>query len=181
MDGLEIKATVEGRLPQGAIIDNAQVVSWINGALPMICNVYPPVKSVVMVEGDLPEDYLLVAEVRDSCNERYLKYSVTPDNKILFENTGEYTVKYYHRPALLEKITETPDVAVVFHMPIVEYCLSKFWETESEGADMGAVNMARIHEERFLNMITITAETLKKGIRVTRRIKAKPWVGGRKY
>ena len=179
MDGLEIKAAVEGRLPQSAQVENAQVVSWVNSAVNIICNIYPPIKTITLTDGDLPEDYLFIAEVM-SQEERYLRYTVTPDRKIYFDHAGEFEVKYHYHPPRIKQIDDVIEVAEVFHGPLVEFCLSKFWEMESEGADTGSMSMAKAYEEQFYLTAAAAAETLKGGVKVTRYIRARPWTGGHK-
>ncbi len=187
MTGTEIKAALQGRLPQGATIENTQVYSWINGAVAVIRDEYPPVKETSFTDAEageenaLPADYLKIAEVKDDDGERYLAYDVTVDKQIIFEDGGDYTVKYAYQPALITALEQSPDVDNTFHMAIVEFCMSKFWEAESEGADSGAKGMARICEERFYFMVNKAVETLKEGVRVTRHVKAGAWtIGGKR-
>lgn len=184
MTGTEIKEAVQGRLPQGATIENTQAFSWINGAVAAIRDEYPPIKEVLFSnveageECDLPADYMKIAEVRDG--ERYLYYNVTADKKIIFEDGGNYTVKYHYLPAIVTSLDENPDVPEVFHAAIVEFCLSKFWEAESEGAETGAMGMAKTCEERFYYMVAKAVKTLTEGTRITRRIRVSPWTWGRR-
>ena len=88
---------------------------------------------------EVPEDFLMVTEVRDNSDPSisvYYEISNTKPPEIFFNKDGDYTVYYYKIPEKLPKDNDEAELEVddIFRDAVVAYCMYKYWQREAEGS-----------------------------------------------
>jgi len=87
------------------------------------------------MESDLPDDYLIVHEVRDLDNNPFFYYQISEEMQIAFFEEGLFKLIYTPVPEPIDYTDDNakPVVHKAFHKDIVIYCVAKHWEDLAEG------------------------------------------------
>ena len=114
-------------------------------------------------EYDLPDDHLRTEQIRDEDNELRYDYQITADGKIIFSADGTYFLHYTKVPENIayEDNDAEPEVHQVFHGMILQYCLSKYWEEQSEGIPAEEAKSQKMLTE-FYRKVDEAAHELRK-------------------
>jgi hypothetical protein len=127
-------------------------------------------------EYDLPEDCLIVHEVRDVDNVHAFDYQITAENKISFFASSHFKMIYTKIPDLIDKDDNdaVPEVSPLFHPAIVKYCVAQHWEDIAEGIP-GEENKATKLMAQFYGMVEDAAKHLKRNPNQQHQIGIKLW------
>ncbi len=122
---------------------------------------------------DTPEDCLQIDAVMYESGglwKYYEDYNITAMNKIRFDHDGDFKLLYREQPVPLEaEHSENLQVHGVYHRPLVDYVLYRYWTLEGE-ADRGMV-----FYESFMRQSARNAEMIQEKQKRTRRVR--PYYG----
>ena len=131
------------------------------------------------IEEDLPDDFLIVHEVRDLDNMPFFGYQISEDMRILFFRSGLYKLIYTRVPEPID-ITDNsavPEVHAVFHNDILNYCIAKHWEDLGEGIP-NEENKANNMKANFYWNVERAAKVLRRNVNQQYTIGVgNPWKG----
>jgi len=115
------------------------------------------------IEVDLPDDFLLVHEVRDLNNNPFFHYQISEEMRIAFFEEGLYKLIYTPVPDPIDYTDDNakPVVHKVFHKDIVIYCVAKHWEDFAEGIQSEEQKVQNLLQQ-FYGNVEGSARTLER-------------------
>jgi len=127
-------------------------------------------------EHGLPDDYLIVHEVRGTDNMPEFGYYISEQMRIAFYKEGLYKLIYTPVPEPIEHTDNAavPEVHPVFHEDIITFCVAKHWEEIAEGIQ-GEEQKALNLKQQFYRNIEESARTLKWNVNQQYTIGIKLW------
>jgi len=136
-------------------------------------NYYPTKKDSVH---DLPENCLMVNEVRDSQDQLCLDYRVDRGMQISFPGKGHYKLYYTPVPEPIDYMDNgsKPDVHSIFHNDIVLYCVARYWQDNAEGIQ-GEEQKAQMMMDQFNARVDHSAKILRRNFHEDQVIEFEVW------
>lgn len=149
-------------------VDNTTFLTWIIEAQEEIALEYGKINTITIectTVGEaysLPSDFLAVAELLDSNDNRYYNYDITSINTIIFEDTDIYTLYYHKSPDTITANDDNaePEIHPLLHSPMIYYAAAQFYDQES-GGDEEESNMATKMLNKFYGMVHNRSKKLK--------------------
>lgn len=150
MTGAEIKRLAGLYIP-GIEIEDSEAVAVINEALSILGDlglVYGQI-TVEAEAGDwlyLPEDATIVSVVLERDNSAYVNWKIR-GNRIMFEDSGEFTINARRVPPLLTEILDEPDIHPMYQRCIVNYLRGFFKVKDDDTSQDGHRMLAKFEED----------------------------------